>query len=612
MPLRLYNTLTKRLEDFAPRDPSNISFYSCGPTVYDDAHIGNFRSFLAADLLRRWIESPLCEIGTKEGTHKGPRRVTHVMNITDVGHMTDDDNADGGGEDKMEAAAKRLEAQKAEAKKSGKSHTTADLDPSDPYQIARFYEARFREDAKKLGLKLALEAEKDPTLMPRATESVQGMIALIARLIEKGNAYVVGEPGSRVVYFRVKSFPDYGRLSGNTLDRLKEGEGGRINAEHQGQKEHPADFLLWKEDSRHKMKWDSPWGTGYPGWHIECSVMSAARLCTERTPRASVGPQTLTSSALTALTIPNASPIIDLHSGGEDNIFPHHECEIAQSCCAFNRSPAGATYAAMWFHPRFLMVEGTKMSKSKGNFFTARDLFAKGIEPAALRFELIRYHYRSNANFTLGGLDECERTLQFWAGQIGAIGDVVRGDSRLRTQAGEAPDTCPHFRDLASTLRESVQKALNDDLKIALVIVAIDLTLSAATTWISGIPRKFKSGTSLPEARDVLDRAVSSLPEGGLSEEQRAMRDVLTVLRDVDNVLGLFELGTKRTVSHDIGIFLPGTTPDPVVIAKLEDRRAARAAKDFKKSDQIRDELLALGYAIKDVAGGKVEVSRAK
>jgi cysteinyl-tRNA synthetase len=577
MPLRLYNTLTKRLEDFAPRDPSNISFYSCGPTVYDDAHIGNFRSFLGADLLRRWIESPLCEIGTKEGTQKGPRRVTHVMNITDVGHMTDDDNADGGGEDKMEAAAKRIEAQKAEAKKSGKSHTTADLDPSDPYQIARFYESRFREDAKKLGLKLALEAEKDPTLMPRATESVQGMIALIARLIEKGNAYVVGESGSRVVYFRVKSFPDYGRLSGNTLDRLKEGEGGRINAEHQGQKEHPADFLLWKEDSRHKMKWDSPWGSGYPGWHIECSVMSAARLCANASDRASrvsershdapvsASDLGLTPEALQALTIPDAAPIIDLHSGGEDNIFPHHECELAQSCSAFNQSAAGATYAAMWFHARFLMVEGTKMSKSKGNFFTARDLFAKGIEPAALRLELIKTHYRSNANFTMQGLTDSQRMIDRWRRVADAHKPAPARDAEAEEAWRRSLGSAPVLRDFA--------QSLHDDLNIAGAIAAVN-------SWVGSIT------TPTP--------------------------DDAAIMRLLDNVLGVLTLERPQAAQSDIGIFLPGTTPDPVVIAKLEDRRAARAAKDFKKSDQIRDELLALGYAIKDVAGGKVEVSRAK
>ncbi|MBL8876174.1 MAG: cysteine--tRNA ligase [Phycisphaerae bacterium] len=549
MPLRLSNTLTKKLEEFVPRDPGSVSFYTCGPTVYDDAHIGNFRSFLAADLLRRWIESPLCEVADgKGGTHKGPRTVTHVMNITDVGHMTDDDDADGAGEDKMEQAAKRL----AEAKKSGKIPAGVTVDPNDPYQVARFYEGRFREDAKALGLKLAIEAEKDPSLMPRATENVKGMIALVQRLIEKGNAYAVGAPGSRVVYFRIKSFPGYGRLSGNTLDRLKEGEGGRIDASHQSQKEHPADFLLWKEDPRHIMKWDSPWGWGYPGWHIECSVMSAARLCAEEgTPRASLGP--LTPESLSALSIPNAKPIIDLHSGGEDNIFPHHECELAQSCCAFNADPAGAPYAAMWFHPRFLMVEGAKMSKSKGNFYTARDLFAKGIEPGALRLELIKTHYRSNANFTMQGLTDSQRMIDRWR----RIGDltIAHGDPSPATR--EALD--------------AFAASMNEDLNVAGAIAALN-------TWSSKLDR--------PSSGDV------------------------AAMRTFDSVLGVLSLERAKATSSEIGIFLGGLAPDPLVIAKLEDRRAARAAKDFKKSDQIRDDLLSMGYAIKDAPGGKVEVSR--
>ncbi|MFO0859792.1 MAG: DALR domain-containing protein [Phycisphaerales bacterium] len=550
MPLRLYNTLTKRVEDFVPRDPAAISFYSCGPTVYDDAHIGNFRSFLAADLLRRWIESPLCElVDPRGGTHKGPRTVTHVMNITDVGHMTDDDSADGAGEDKMEQAAKRLN----DAKKAGKIPAGVSVDPSDPFQVARFYESRFREDAKALGLKLVIQAEKDASLMPRATDSVRGMITLVQRLIEKGNAYVVGAPGSRVVYFRVKSFPGYGRLSGNTLDKLKEGEGGRVAATNQSQKEHPADFLLWKEDPQHIMKWESPWGWGYPGWHIECSVMSAARLCApDGAARAGEG---LSPQALAALTIPNGKPIIDLHSGGEDNIFPHHECEIAQSCCAFNAEPASAPYASMWFHPRFLMVEGAKMSKSKGNFFTARDLFARGIEPAALRLELIKTHYRSNANFTMQGLTDSQRMIDRWR----KIGDltIAHGDP--------SPITVDALAAFA--------QAMHDDLNIAAAIAALN-------TWSARLER--------PSSADV------------------------AAMRTFENVLGVLSLERPRATSSDIGVFLGGLAPDPAVTAKLEERRAARAAKDFKKSDQIRDELLAMGFAIKDVAGGKVEVSRAK
>ena len=538
MPLRLYNTLTKRVEDFVPRNPSDISFYSCGPTVYDDAHIGNFRSFLAADLLRRWVESPLCELADGQGgSHRGVRKVTHVMNITDVGHMTDDGDADGAGEDKMEQAAKRL----TEAKKSGKIPAGVSVDPNDPYQVARFYEARFREDAKALGLKLAIEADQDPSLMPRATDNVPGMIALVQRLIAKGHAYAVGAPGSRVVYFRIKSFPGYGRLSGNTLDKLKEGEGGRIAAANQSQKEHPADFLLWKEDPRHLMKWDSPWGWGYPGWHIECSVMSFERLA--RT----------AGSTLSNAEVPNAKPIIDLHSGGEDNIFPHHECELAQSCCAFNADPSTAPYASMWFHPRFLMVEGAKMSKSKGNFYTPRDLFAKGIEPGALRLELIKTHYRSNANFTMQGLTDSQRMIDRWR----RLGDltIAHGDPSPATR--EALD--------------AFAASMNDDLNIAGAIAALN-------TWSSKLDR--------PSSGDV------------------------TAIRAFDGVLGVLSLERAKSTSSDIGIFVGGLAPDPAVIAKLEDRRAARASKDFKKSDQIRDELLAMGYAIKDAPGGKVEVSR--
>jgi cysteinyl-tRNA synthetase len=541
MPLRLYNTLTRRLEDFVPADPAHITFYSCGPTVYDDAHIGNFRSFLAADLLRRWIESPLCEIKTGTGAaqssvHKGARKVTHVMNITDVGHMTDDAED---GEDKMAVAGRRL----AEAKKSGKlpAGVATDLDPNNPYTIAGFYAARFVEDAKKLGLKLAHEADKDPSLMPRATKSIDGMVAMIRRLIESGHAYHTGEPGQRVVYFKVTSFPSYGSLSGNTLEKLQSGAGGRVQDEHQGQKQHPADFLLWKEDPRHIMKWPSPvdgWGEGYPGWHIECSVMSAARL----------------APGVTHLA--GSSALIDLHSGGEDNIFPHHECEIAQTCCAFNEKPDGASYARMWFHPRFLMVNGEKMSKSKGNFFTARDLFEKGHEAGALRLALVSTHYRSNANFTDQGLKDAARMIERWR----KIADVGTAASNPGGQGA---------RDAAML---GFANSLHEDLNIAGAIAEVN-------TWANGCDKPGREDAAL--------------------------------MRQFDEVLGVLSLERAATTTNAIGLFLPGVTPSDEVQAILEERRAARAAKDFKKSDEIRDRLLKMGYTIKDVAGGKVEIGRA-
>ncbi len=537
MVLRLYNTLTKRVEDFTPSDPSRVTFYTCGPTVYDDAHIGNFRSFLGADLLRRFIESPLCVVRTRDGgEHSGPRRVTHVMNITDVGHMTDD--AEGGeqGEDRMAVAGRRI----AEAKKSGKLPAGAGVDPADPYQIAAFYAARFRADARRLGLKVSIEAEQDESLHPHATANVPGMIRLIARLMERGNAYVVGEPGSRVVYFDVQSFPSYGRLSGNSIERLREGEGGRVLAANQAGKRHPADFLLWKEDPRHLMKWGSPWGEGYPGWHIECSVMSLrARGAGE-----DVG----------SLLLDDALPLIDLHSGGEDNIFPHHECEIAQSCCAFNREPGGAPFAAMWFHPRFLLVEGAKMSKSKGNFFTAQDLFARGVEPAALRLELVKTHFRTNANFTMQGLADSQRQIDRWR----RFRDRCAGDGSANGPA-------------RARLRAGFAGAMHDDLNIAGAIAEFN-------SYISGVDR--------PGAEDG------------------AMVDV------IDGVLGVLSLERPTAQETGIGVYAPGLAPDPAVEALLRERRDARAAKDFARSDRIRDRLGAMGYAIKDLAGGMVEIRR--
>ncbi len=546
MPLRLHNTLTRAVEPFTPLDPSHITFYSCGPTVYDDAHIGNFRSFLAADVLRRWLESPLCEVTGPGGkAHKGPRRVTHVMNITDVGHMTDD--AEGGehGEDRMAVAGRRI----AEAKKSGALPAGSDVDPSDPYQIARFYEGRFRDDAVRLGLKLAIDAKADPTLMPRATENVAGMIEVVQRLIAGGHAYAVGEPGSRVVYFRVKSFEGYGSLSGNTLDKLREGEGGRISADNQSAKEHPADFLLWKEDPRHIMKWDSPWGPGYPGWHIECTVMSVNRLVRARS--ASEGSR---AESLASLSIPDSKPLFDLHSGGEDNIFPHHECEIAQGCCAFNQRPTGAPLAGMWFHPRFLFVEGQKMSKSKGNFFTARDLFAKGYEPAAVRLELIKNHYRSNADFREQGLKDSQRMIDRWR----RIVDTAAGHN----PAGQGA------RDAAML---AFADAMHADLNIAAAIAAVN-------SWTSTVDK--------PGPEDA------------------------ALMKTFDGTLGVLDLERTAAVATGIAVYLAGVTPSDEVEALLTERKAAKAAKDFAKSDAIRDQLAAKGLAIKDVAGGKVEVGR--
>jgi cysteinyl-tRNA synthetase len=545
MPFRLYNTLTKQIEPFEPANPARITFYTCGPTVYDDAHIGNFRSFLAADTLRRWLESPLCQLANDTrapAPRRSGRQVVHVMNITDVGHMTDDAEGGEAGEDRMAVAGRRL----AEAKKSGQLPPGTTIDPNDPYAIAAFYAERFLSDARLLGLKVAAEATADPTLMPRPTQKIPQMVAMILQLIDRGHAYAVGPAGRQTVYFDVQSFARYGQLSGNTLDKLRVGAGGRINEDNQQLKKHPADFLLWKADPSHIMKWNpaatdprATWGAGYPGWHIECSAMADERLAP-------------------AANAAHPAALIDLHSGGEDNIFPHHECEIAQSCCA-SGAPA---FARCWFHPRHLFVNGSKMSKSKGNFFTIRDLTAQGHEPGALRLALISTHYRSNADFTDQGLKDAARTLERWR-------RAFPNDPRAGTQPLAVEDTDldhPALRDFAN--------ALHDDLNIAGAIAAVN-------TFVSSL------GDAPATERDARALAI------------------------IDNVLGVLERPRPQSAATDIGLFLPGTTPDPRVIDKLHERAAARKAKDFARSDQIRDELLALGFAIKDVAGGKVEIRRA-
>lgn len=395
--IRFYNTLSHAVEKFTPIDPPRVSMYNCGLTVYDFAHIGNFKSFLFADVLRRFLEL----VGYD---------VHQVMNITDVGHMTEDQLADGGGEDKMQLASSRIKA----AKKQGDAHVDAVTNPDDPYAIARFYTDAFIADAKALRLKIA---DEFPAHMPRATEHIDAMQAMIGRLIESNHAYVA-EDGA--VYYAVESFPEYGKLSGNTLDKLRGGAGGRIQAEHQKGKRHPADFLLWKPDASHLMKWDSPWGAGYPGWHIECSAMATSLL---------------------------GQDVIDIHTGGEDNIFPHHECEIAQTRGATGED----TFARFWMHGRHLMVEGEKMSKSKGNFFTARQIFegeftGRSVDPAVLRYELIRAHYRSNTDVSVKGMEDSAKAVR----KLREFASRAQGD--IGADVGDHPAVAAFLATLADDL----------------------------------------------------------------------------------------------------------------------------------------------------------------
>jgi cysteinyl-tRNA synthetase len=514
MPLHLHNTLTKRLEPFTPADPHRVTFYTCGPTVYDYAHIGNFRAFLFADLLRRFLESPLCDVMTDAGEiHHGPRAVVHVMNMTDVGHMTDDEAPDGQGEDKMEAARKRL----LESKKAGALPEGADIDPRDPNAVAEFYIHAFLADARALGLTVAREAERDPTLMPRPTHEIARMLDMIEALLDKGAAYIASDG---VCYFDTQSFPDYGALSGNTLDAIRAGAGGRVSESATATKKHPADFMLWKPDKTHLMRWDptkvlgrhSELREGYPGWHIECSAMAIARL----------------------------GPVIDLHSGGEDNIFPHHECEIAQS-----RAATGSQrFARFWIHVRHLFVEGEKMSKSKGNFFTVRELLDKGFDPAAIRLELIKTHYRVNANFTEQGLKDSARMIDRWR----------------------------RFRDLAEAARETghadeqalrdFKASMEDDLNVA-------GALGALNAWIN---RRGQTPT----------RADAAL------------------LQTFDAILGALSL---PAAGQDTA--RPDQDPDAERIeAIITQRNEARRNRNFAEADRLRDELTAMGVTITDTPDG--------
>ena len=328
--LRAYNTLARKMEPFEPLAPGRAGIYTCGPTVYRYAHIGNMRSYLMADWLRRFLEA--------QGYS-----VTHVKNITDVGHMRQDllDR----GEDKVIAAARA----------EGKS----------PKEIAAFYTEAFLGDESKLNILPA-------TTFPRATDCVPDMVKIIETLVEKGHAYEAG--GN--VYFEVASFPGYGKLSGQHAEGLLE-EGGRV--EPDPLKRDQRDFALWKAgEPGRALVWDSPWGPGFPGWHIECSAIGARYLGEE----------------------------IDFHTGGVDNIFPHHEDEIAQSEAAL-----GHPHVRTWVHGQHLLVDGVKMAKSTGNVYLVSDLEARGFDPLALRYLVASAHFRTRLNFTVPSLRAAQRGL---------------------------------------------------------------------------------------------------------------------------------------------------------------------------------------------------------
>jgi cysteinyl-tRNA synthetase len=459
--LRFFNTLTRAKDDFAPLDPDGkrVGIYTCGPTVYNYAHIGNLRAFTFEDLLRRYLE------------YKG-YDVTHVMNITDV-------------EDKIIRTVRE----------TGKTLA----------EFTGFFTAEFFRDLDTLNIKRA-------HVTPRATETIPDIIALIESLIARKHAYRA-EDGS--VYFSIQSFPQYGKLSHRKLDEQL--AGARVKQDEYA-KEQMADFALWKSwvEADGAVKWPSPWGEGRPGWHIECSAMSIKHL----------------------------GATFDIHCGGEDLVFPHHEDEIAQSEAA-----TGKPFVKYWLHNAHLLVEGKKMSKSLGNFFTLRDLLAKGWTGREIRYALISTHYRDPLNFTMDGLQAARSALQRMDEFLLKLMDAGRVTSR-----GDGHDTAASGDAAYKTAFDS---ALDDDLNISGALGAI-----------------------FEFIRDANKRSISA--------EEAA--SVLHVWRRLDTVLGF-------------GIPVKSDAPAEVT-ALVEERQAARKAKNFKRSDEIRDQLKASGWVIEDTPQG--------
>jgi cysteinyl-tRNA synthetase len=465
MAVKFYNTLSRSLEEFVPLDPAGkfVGMYCCGPTIHDFAHIGNFRTFVFTDLLRRFL------------AFRG-YDVKHVMNITDV-------------EDKI---IKRVR----EAKTTLREYTGK-------------YEAAFLEDLQTLSC-------QPPTVMPRATEFIAQIVELIGKLIARGIAYQAAD-GS--VYFSIDKYRGcgckYGQLVNLNFDGMRVGE--RV-ASDEYEKESLADFALWKarvpDDG--DVFWDSPWGQGRPGWHIECSAMS--------------------------MDVLGAS--FDIHAGGEDLMFPHHEDEIAQSEGAGVQAP-GQKFVKYWLHGSHLLVEGRKMSKSLGNFFTLRDLLGKGFNGREIRYLMVSAHYREQFNFTLEGLsgaktalariDECLLKLRELAGQSAAEGE--------------------------SSLIKGFTEALDEDLNVA-------AAWGAVFEWVRETNRK--------------------LAANELTATQAATE--LKAWETIDQVLGIGAKAADEVPAE--------------LLALLEERQAARKAKDFKRSDAIRDELKAKGWVIEDTPKG--------
>ena len=463
MDIQIYNTLTRRKETFEPIKSGQVGMYHCGPTVYDQAHIGNMRTYIMADLIRRTFEYL-------------SYKVQQVMNVTDVGHLTSDADE---GEDRMAVGARR----------TGRS----------PWEIAEHFAQLFFEDTAALNI-------LRPHIVCKATEHVQEMITLVKRLETRGYTYEIGDG----IYFDVSRFPDYGRLSRQTLDEMQAGARVSVNPE----KRHPADFALWRKATpEHIMQWDSPWGRGFPGWHIECSAMSTKYL----------------------------GETLDIHTGGEDHIAIHHENEIAQSEAA-----TGKPFVNYWMHGRFLRwgEDDQRMSKSSGRFMVVGDLAERGFDPLAFRYQCLTASYRVPFTFSQTGLESAADSLR-------RLRDNVH---RLQDETGGIPPSGPQ-----TALADRFRAAIADD---------------------------FNAPSALAVAWETIRQANRSAD----STEKRAL---LELVLDFDRVLGL----GLDAASAD------GELPADIA-ALIQQREAARAARDWPTADELRETIRQRGYEAEDTPSG--------
>ena len=463
MKLTFYNTLTRRKEEFHSIDENRVRMYSCGPTVYSYAHIGNFRTYIFMDTLRRVLKYNGYEL-------------KHVMNITDVGHLESDADE---GEDKMEKAARK--------------------EKKDPYEIANFYTKIFLKDMEKLNI-------DKPEIITKATENISQMIEYVKEIIKNGYAYET----SKGIYFDISKLDKYPVLSNRKLD--DQIAGARVDVDPE--KKNPYDFALWiKAPENHIMKWESPWGLSYPGWHLECSTMGRRFLGEE----------------------------FDIHTGGVDHIPTHHENEIAQSKGATGKIPAH-----VWMHCEYLQVDGGKMSKSLGNTYTISQLEEKGISPLAFKLFCFTAHYRNKLNFTFEGAYGAQKALERLY------------DSYIKNANG-VDDV---DEDIIKEYEERFLAYINDD-----------MNMPGAMSVVWEIARNAKKSIKFADLLLKFDKVL------GLD------------MKNAENYL----LEFKHEESEEL--------PEEIK-ALVEERKQARAEKNWAKSDEIRDRIISLGYSIKDTKDG--------